>query len=93
MFRNDLRTLQPRRTPRDNFAQRAIVMGKGPRSRTDCTNAKAVIVAADMGAVMASCPSPPPSPGCGCMNCWLTTQRAMLADLLAIEAPKQAMLL
>lgn len=44
-------------------------------------------------AAMASCPSPPPLHGCGCMNCWLTTQRAMLADLLAIDASAQAMLL
>lgn len=44
-------------------------------------------------AVMASCRSPQLSPGCGCMNCWLTTQRAMLSDLLTIEPPAQATLL
>lgn len=37
----------------------------------------------------ASCHSPQPSHGCGCMNCWLTTQRAMLSDLLMIEPPAQ----
>lgn len=41
----------------------------------------------------ASCHSPQPSPGCGCMNCWLTTQRAMLSDLLTINAPAQGSLL
>lgn len=40
-------------------------------------------------AATASCHSPAPSPGCGCMDCWLNRQREMLADLLAIEAPMQ----
>lgn len=44
-------------------------------------------------AAMASCHSPLPSHGCGCMNCWLTTQRAMLSDLLTIAPPAQATLL
>lgn len=39
---------------------------------------------------MASCLSPQPSLGCGCMNCWLTKQRTMLSDLLAINPPAQA---
>lgn len=42
---------------------------------------------------MASCHSLRPSPGCGCMDCWLTTQRAMLSDLLTIEPPAQPSLL
>ena len=42
---------------------------------------------------MASCPSPRPSHGCDCMRCWLTTQRAMLSDLLTIDPPAQAQLL
>lgn len=44
-------------------------------------------------AAMASCLSPPPSPGCGCMHCWLTTQRAMLSALLTVEPPPQGRLL
>ncbi len=41
----------------------------------------------------ASCRSPQPSPGCDCMDCWLNTQRTMLADLLAIDPPAQMTLL
>lgn len=41
----------------------------------------------------ASCHSPRPWHGCACMDCWLTTQRAMLCDLLTIEPPAQASLL
>lgn len=44
-------------------------------------------------AATASCRSPQPSHGCGCMDCWLTTQRAMLFDLLTIEPPAQGLLL
>jgi hypothetical protein len=44
-------------------------------------------------AATALCPSPQPSHGCGCMDCWLTTQRAMLSDLLTIEPPAQGALL
>lgn len=42
---------------------------------------------------MASCHSPQPSPGCGCMDCWLTKQREMLSDLLTITPPAQGSLL
>lgn len=41
-------------------------------------------------AATASCHSPAPSPGCGCMDCWLNRQRELLAELLAIEAPVQS---
>lgn len=41
----------------------------------------------------ASCRSPQRSHGCGCMDCWLTTQRVMLSDLLTIEPPAQGLLL
>lgn len=41
-------------------------------------------------AATASCRSQQHSHGCGCMDCWLTTQRAMLSDLLTIAPPKQA---
>ena len=44
-------------------------------------------------AAMASCHSPQPSHGCGCMDCWLTQQRAMLSDLLTIDPPAQGLLL
>ncbi|MET1083779.1 MAG: hypothetical protein ABWY12_12140 [Burkholderiales bacterium] len=44
-------------------------------------------------AEMASCRSPQPSPGCGCMDCWLTKQREMLSDLLTITPPAQGSLL
>lgn len=37
----------------------------------------------------ASCHSPQPSHGCGCMDCWLSRQREMLSDLLMIEPPAQ----
>ncbi len=40
-----------------------------------------------------SCHSPRPSHGCGCMDCWLTQQRAMLSDLLTIDPPAQGLLL
>lgn len=40
----------------------------------------------------ASCRSPQPSPGCGCMGCWLATQRGLLSSLLTIAPPKQAAL-
>lgn len=36
---------------------------------------------------------PLPSPGCGCMDCWLNKQREMLSDLLTIEPPAQGLLL
>lgn len=42
---------------------------------------------------MASCRSPQPLPGCGCMDCWLTKQREMLSDLLTIRPPAQGSLL
>lgn len=41
----------------------------------------------------ASCHSPQPSRGCACMDCWLTTQRAMLSALLMIAPPMQPTLL
>lgn len=41
-------------------------------------------------AATASCHSPQPSPGCGCINCWLNRQRELLAELLTIEAPVQS---
>lgn len=41
----------------------------------------------------ASCRSPQPSPGCDCMDCWLSRQREALAQLLAIESPAQGALL
>ncbi|MEN2747102.1 hypothetical protein [Sphingomonas sp. T9W2] len=44
-------------------------------------------------AAMGSCHSPQPSHGCGCMDCWLTKQRAMLSDLLTIDPPAQGLLL
>ncbi len=44
-------------------------------------------------AATASCRSPQPSPGCGCMDCWLNKQREMLCDLLTIEPPAQGVLL
>ncbi|KZE08629.1 hypothetical protein [Sphingomonas hankookensis] len=44
-------------------------------------------------AAMASYHSPQPSHGCGCMDCWLTQQRAMLSDLLTIDPPAQGLLL
>ncbi|KQM92215.1 hypothetical protein ASE70_14975 [Sphingomonas sp. Leaf22] len=44
-------------------------------------------------AAMGSCHSPQPSHGCGCMDCWLTQQRAMLSDLLTIDPPAQGLLL
>jgi hypothetical protein len=44
-------------------------------------------------AEMASCPLPRPSPGRGCMRCWMTTQRAMLSALLTIDPPQQGQLL
>ncbi len=40
----------------------------------------------------ASCHSPQPSPGCDCMDCWLSSQRAMLSDLLTITPPAQGAL-
>lgn len=40
----------------------------------------------------ASCHSPQPSHGCGCMACWLTTQREHLSRLLTIAPPAQASL-
>ena len=40
----------------------------------------------------ASCHSPQPSPGCDCMDCWLTMQREHLSRLLTIEPPAQASL-
>lgn len=44
-------------------------------------------------AATASCRSPRPLPGCGCIDCWLNRQRELLADLLAIEPPAQMALL
>lgn len=41
----------------------------------------------------ASCHSPQPSPGCDCMDCWLTMQREHLSRLLTIEPPAQGTLL
>ncbi len=41
----------------------------------------------------ASCRSLELSPGCGCMDCWLTTQREHLSRLLMIAPPAQPNLL
>ncbi|MBB4618682.1 hypothetical protein [Sphingomonas abaci] len=41
----------------------------------------------------ASCHSPQPSLGCGCMDCWLTRQREALSELLTIAPPAQGSLL
>lgn len=41
----------------------------------------------------ASCHSPQPSPGCGCMDCWLAMQREALSALLTIAPPAQPSLL
>lgn len=44
-------------------------------------------------AAMESCHSPQPSPGCGCMDCWLARQREALSELLTIAPPAQGSLL
>lgn len=41
----------------------------------------------------ASCHSPQPPRGCGCMDCWLTRQREALSKLLTIAPPAQGSLL